>query len=164
MRVSLTLTTVAQARTDLVKVWALIVDALKAGKRLVLSVRTETRTIAQNSIMWSCLEDIAKQVQFVVDGRLQYVSKEDVKDILSASLSRQNRMALGIDGGVVLLGQHTSQMTIPEMCDMVTLCHAFGDTKGVQWRRTSLGRDVPDEVCAPRLAAPKPEQREEVPA
>ncbi len=148
MRRTLTLSTLTQARADLAELWPLIVDALRAGKRLVLSVRSETRTVAQNSIMWSCLEDIAKQVQFVVDGRLQYVTSEDVKDILSASLTRQNRMALGIDGGVVMLGQRTSKMTIPEMCDMVTLCHAFGDSKGVQWRRTSLGRDVPDEVCA----------------
>lgn len=149
MRQSITLHRVHDAYKAISTLWAeCIKPALVDGKRLILSVRTETRSTAQNALMWSCLTDIAKQVQFVVDGRLQYVEPDDVKDILSASLARQNRMALGIDGGVVMLGQRTSQMTIPEMADLITLCHAFGESKNVKWRRTSLGREVPDEVCA----------------
>ena len=68
--------------------------------------------------------------------------------MLTASLKKQDAVP-NLDGsGFVVLGQRTSEMTIAEMVDVITLAHAFGDSKGVQWRRTSLGRDVPDEVTA----------------
>lgn len=130
----------------LLQAWQWAKPLLLAGHRLHLSIRTETRTLAQNSLMWSVLEDIARQVEFAVDGRMQKVDAEDVKDILSAGLKKHQRIAAGIEGGFVMLGQRTSKMTIGEMADLITLGHAFGDSKGVQWRRTSLGRDVPDAV------------------
>ncbi|MDO9313377.1 MAG: recombination protein NinB [Burkholderiaceae bacterium] len=108
----------------------------------------DIRTKAQNRLMMSCLTDLSKQLQWNVDGRMQWLHKLDWKDIMSAGLRRHQRMALGIDGGFVLLGQRTSLMIISEMSELVTICHAFGDERGVKWSRTSLGRDVPDEACA----------------
>lgn len=32
--------------------------------------------------------------------------------------------------------------------EFITFIHAIGDERGVKWSRTSLGRDVPDEVAA----------------
>ena len=34
------------------------------------------------------------------------------------------------------------------MSELIDFLHAFGDERGVQWSRTSLGRDVPEEVFA----------------
>jgi hypothetical protein len=143
MRHTLTLSTLTQARADLAELWPLIVDALRAGKRLVLSVRSETRSLAQNALMWSCLTDIARQVEW----HGQRLSPEDWKDMASAALKRQT-VVPGIEGGFVVLGQRTSDMTIAEMSEMVSFLHAFGDQRGVKWSRTSLGREVPDEVTA----------------
>jgi hypothetical protein len=53
-----------------------------------------------------------------------------------------------LDGGLVVLGMRTSKLTVPEMSDLIALGHAVGDERGVQWSRTSLGRDVPDEVLS----------------
>lgn len=39
-------------------------------------------------------------------------------------------------------------MTIPEMTELIDFLHAFGDQRGVQWSKTSLGRDWPEEVAA----------------
>lgn len=103
-------------------------------------IRPKTRTLAQNDLMWSVLTDISRQVEFVVNGELVKVSPEEVKDILTASLQRETRMAMGLDGGMVILGQRTSRMTVRQMTELIELAHAFGAEKGVEWSPTSLGR------------------------
>lgn len=105
-------------------------------------IRPKTRTLAQNDILWSILTDISRQVDFVVNGALVKVSPEEVKDILTAGLRRETRMAMGLDGGMVLLGQRTSKMTVRQMTDLIDLAHAFGNEKGVRWSPTSIGRAV----------------------
>lgn len=105
-------------------------------------LRPKTRTLAQNDILWSILTDISKQVQFVVNGELVKVSPEEVKDILTAGLKRETRMAMGIDGGMVILGQRTSKMTVRQLAELIELAHAFGAEKDVIWSVTSLGRDL----------------------
>lgn len=107
-----------------------------------VEIRPKTRTLAQNDLLWSVLTDISKQVSFVVNGESVKVSPEEVKDILTAGLKRETRMAMGIDGGMVILGQRTSKMTIRQMTELIELAHAFGAEKGVQWSPTSLGRDL----------------------
>lgn len=105
-------------------------------------IRPKTRTLAQNDLMWSVLTDISRQIDFVVNGELVKVSPEEVKDILTASLKRETRMAMGIDGGMVLLGQRTSKMTVRQMTELIELAHAFGTQRGIEWSPTSLGRGV----------------------
>lgn len=105
-------------------------------------LRPKTRTLAQNDMLWSILTDISRQVDFVVNGAMVKVSPEEVKDILTAALKRETRMAMGIDGGMVILGQRTSKMTVRQMTELIELAHAFGAEKGVRWSPTSLGRDL----------------------
>lgn len=121
---------------------------LVAGHKLHLEVRKETRSTAQNRLLWSVLTDLAEQCEWAVDGSMVKLEPEEVKDILTAGLKKHQRMCRGIDGGLVFLGQRTSKMTVAEMRDLIELAYAFGAEKGVQWSRTSLGRDVPDEVAA----------------
>lgn len=92
-----------------------------------------TRTLDQNALMWAVLTDIAHQVEWPVDGKMQYLEPEDWKHILSAGLKKHQRVAQGIDGGFVILGQRTSRMTIMEMSELIELCHAFGAEHGVRW-------------------------------
>ena len=105
-----------------------------------VEIKAKTRTLAQNDILWSILTDISRQVDFVVNGALVKVSPEEVKDILTASLRRETRTALGLDGGMVLLGQRTSKMTVRELSELIELAHAFGAEKQVIWSPTSIGR------------------------
>jgi hypothetical protein len=96
--------------------------------------------------MWSVLTDISRQVPWMVDGQTVHPDPEEWKEILSAGLKKNQRMARGIEGGFVMLGLRTSKMTRKEMIDLIDLGHAFGAQHGVKWSRTSLGREVPDEV------------------
>lgn len=105
-----------------------------------VEIKPRTRTLGQNDFLWSVLTDISRQVDFVVNGEAVKVSPDEVKDILTAALKRETRMAMGIDGGMVILGHRTSKMTVKQMAELISLAHAFGDGKGVQWSPTSLGR------------------------
>jgi hypothetical protein len=128
--------------------WKWVKAMTVGGHRISIEAKPETRSTAQNRLMFSVLTDISEQVKFVING--QYVKADvlDVKDILSAGLRREQRIAQGLDGGIVLLGMRTSKMTVGEMADLITLAHAFGDERGVKWSKTSLGRDWPEEIAA----------------
>ena len=137
-----------QGYQAILSAWQACKPVLLAGQRLCISIKPETRTTAQNRLLFSILTDLSEQCEWVINGKLTKADKEDVKDILSASLRQQQRMAQGLDGGLVVLGMRTSKLTVPEMSDLIALGHAVGDERGVQWSRTSLGRDVPDEVLS----------------
>lgn len=143
MRATITLYNAQQAHQALLSLWADIKPWLIAGHRLTVSVKTETRSTAQNSMLWSILADISRQVEW----HGQKLDDEAWKDMATAALKRQ-RVVPGIDGGFVVLGMRTSKMTIAEMSELIEFLHSFGAERGVTFSRTSLGREVPDEVCA----------------
>lgn len=148
MKASIRLINTQQGHQALMSLWPDLKAWLIAGHRLCVTVKAETRSSEQNSLFWSCLTDISRQVEWPVDGRMVRMEPEDWKHVLSAGLKRHQRVASGIDGGFVVMGQSTSKLTKAEMSELVTLTHAFGDERGVVWGRTSLGRDVPDERFA----------------
>lgn len=91
------------------------------------------RSQEQNRRLWALLSDIASQVEWPVDGRNQRLSPEDWKHIFSAGLKRHQRVAMGLDGGFVILGQSTRRMTVAEMGDLMELITAFGSERQVRW-------------------------------
>lgn len=110
-----------QAHVAITAAYQAIKPHLMAGRGYDLTIKPETRSSAQNRRLWAMLGDVARQV--VWHG--QKLQAEDWKHIFSASLKR-TRVCPGIDGGFVVLGQSTSQMTRTEMNDMHTLMEAFG--------------------------------------
>lgn len=123
------------ARDRMAYAWKLACEYLQLGKpvRLRIDDKQPTRTLEQNAKMWAVLSDIAAQVQWPVDGKLQYLEAEEWKDILTAGLRKTQRVAQGIEGGFVMLGCRTSRMTIAEMIDLIELAQAFGVEHGVRW-------------------------------
>lgn len=140
-RISYKLADPQRAYKVLRDVWSIIKPALLSGQVLALDVRAETRSTAQNAMLWSILGDVSRQV----DWHGQRLDSEAWKDMATAAL-KQQRVVPGITGGFVVLGQRTSKMTRREMSDLIEFLYAFGAERGVVWSRTSLGRDVPDEV------------------
>ena len=115
---------------------------LQAPENYRVEIRERTRSLDQNALMWSVLADLSKQVLWPVNGVEQRLSPDDWKDIITASLSQENRLAQGIQGGFVFLGKSTSRMTIKEMTELIEFAHAFGAERDVKWSETSLGRAV----------------------
>ena len=117
--------------------------ARDTGVGTVVEFKKPTRSVEQNALLWSCLQDISRQVEWYG----QYLSSEDCKDVLTASL-RRARVVPGIDKGTfVPLGMRTSQMTIGEMTDLLDLIFAFGTERGVQF--TDPGASSPAQRGAP---------------
>jgi len=128
MRVSYRLSNPQQAHPAFKAAWEFAKGALMAGHRMVVEVKQETRSLAQNARLWAMLTDISEQV----DWYGQKLSPEDFKHIFTAAL-KKTRAVPGIDGGVVVLGQSTSKMTKAEMAELQTLMEAFGAEKGVRF-------------------------------
>ena len=106
------------------------------GGPVAVRIGRPTRTLDQNSKLWPCLHDVAKQVPWMVDGEQAYLKPEEWKDLFTASLKRQ-RMVQGIDGGVVMIGQSTSRMDKQTFADLIELIMAFGSEHGVEWSEHS---------------------------
>ena len=115
---------------------------IQAPDNFRVEIRERTRTLDQNSVMWSCLQDLSKQVQWPVNGHLEWMTADEWKDLITASLNQEQRMAAGIRGGFVMIGKSTSRMGVRQMIEVIDFCHAFGDEKNVKWSPTSLGRDA----------------------
>ena len=110
------------------QLWPLLKSMLMAGHRVVVEIKPETRTLAQNARLWAMLTDVSKQVDWY--GRK--LSEEEWKHVFTASLAKQD-VVPGIDGGFVVLGKSTSKMTKPEMSELQQLIEAFGAQQGVRF-------------------------------
>lgn len=115
-----------QGHKALSDMWAVVKPYLIAGHRLQVTVRKEKRSNEQNRLMWAALTDVANQV----DWHGQKLSKEEWKDVFTASLKRQ-KVVPGLDGGFVVLGTSTSKMTKEDMSELLELTIAFGAQHGV---------------------------------
>ena len=128
MKLQATLFNAQQGHQCWVALWSQVKASLMAGHRLNVEVKTETRSLAQNSRLWALLRDVSQQV----DWYGQKLTDEEWKDVFSASLRKQ-RAVPGIDGGFVILGQRTSRMTVAEMSELQELIEAFGAERGVEF-------------------------------
>ena len=128
-RIKMTMFEPVQAHKVLTQqIWPLIKASLMAGHRMVVEVKKETRSLEQNARMWAMLTDVSKQVVWY--GRK--LTPEDWKHVFTASLTKQE-VVPGIDGGFVVLGKSTSQMTKAEMSELQELMQAFGAQQGVKF-------------------------------
>lgn len=128
MNHSTTLYNAHQGHETLERLWAWAKPRLMAGHRLSLSVGEEKRNGEQNKKMWAMLTEVSRQV--VWHG--QKLSKEEWKDVFTASLKRQ-KVVPGLDGGFVVLGSSTSKMSKAEMSELIELMMAFGAQQGVEF-------------------------------
>lgn len=101
---------------------------INAPDGFVVEIKPRTRSLDQNAKMWAMLADLSRQVEWYG----QRLTSEEWKDVLTAALKKQKAVP-GIDGGFVVIGARTRNMTIREMSDLVELMYAFGAERDVQW-------------------------------
>ena len=103
--------------------------ALPLGSMLQIR-EGEGRSLDQNALLWPLLEDVSEQVLY----HGNKLSPDDWKDVFSASLAGELRMAPTLDGQrIVLLGLRTSKMTKKKFSQLIELIYAYGTEKGVEW-------------------------------
>lgn len=123
------------ARSRMEFAWKKVCEYLQHDKPVMVTIDEfkSRRSLDQNRKLWACLTDVSEQVEWPVDGKLQTLTPEDWKDILTAGLHKSQRVAQGVDGGFVMLGQRTSKMTVGDMVELIEFIRWFGAEKGVCW-------------------------------
>jgi hypothetical protein len=69
------------------------------------------RTLDQNAAQWPILEAWSRQKMWFINGSKTRMSAEEWKDVLTAAFEGETspRLAMGLNGGVVMLGRRTSK-------------------------------------------------------
>ncbi|HGH0633661.1 TPA: recombination protein NinB [Yersinia enterocolitica] len=106
---------------------------LDQSKPVEVEVSPPKRTLSQNRKMWPLLKDISEQVVWFGE---KY-DEEDWKDLITALVAKlkkqEQRTAPGIGGGVVMFGQRTSRMRVPQMVDVIEAAYWFGTEHNVKF-------------------------------
>ncbi|EMM0378124.1 recombination protein NinB [Pluralibacter gergoviae] len=104
---------------------------------LVLDIKEATRTAIQNRKMWPLLKDLSNQVTWFGN---KY-DPDDWKDLITALVAKtkkqEQRMAPGLDGGVVMFGRRTSKMTVRQMVEVIEAIYWFGTQQSVRFSEKS---------------------------
>jgi len=142
-----------------VETWRWCKAMLIAGHKLCVEVYT-AKSREQERLYHSCFRDLSRdcllggQKRDAEDWKratLQafYRATKDDPDFADDWKSRAPRFVPALDDGdVVLVPIESRRFTKSLATAYITFLHATGDERGVRWSRTSLGRDVPDEVFA----------------
>ena len=123
-----------QARAALTgQVFPFLANVLQGSARWILSIKMETRTQAQNRLMWPLLSVFASELEWPVNGYMTKMDADDWKDVLSAAFKGETvRLAMGLNGGIVLLGQRTSKFTKKEFSDWIEFLYATAADRGIK--------------------------------
>lgn len=98
----------------------------------VITIAEPTRNTEQNAMLWALLDAFAKQLEWPVNGRMVRMDSEDWKHVLSAAFRQETaRLAMGLDGGVVMLGLRTSRMGKREFSEFIEFLLATAADRGV---------------------------------
>lgn len=90
--------------------------------------RGPKRTIPQNARFWALLSDVATQLPW----HGIKLTPDDWKLIFMDALKREVRIVPNIDAtGFVNIGSSSSQLSVGEMGDLMTIIEAFGAKHGV---------------------------------
>ena len=103
-----------------------------APEGYVVTVQEPTRSTDQNAAQWPILEAFAEQLQWPVNGAMVSLSAEEWKDVLTAAFQGETvRLAMGLNGGVVMLGLRTSQMGKRRFSEWLDFLNATAALRGV---------------------------------
>lgn len=97
----------------------------------IIQISEPSRTLEQNAAQWPYLAGFAKQLQLCINGRMEWVTDDDWKDVLTGCYRGESRMA-AFDGKVIMLPQRTSQMGKKVFSDWMEFLVAMAAQSGVE--------------------------------
>lgn len=90
------------------------------------------RTAQQNAYQWPILEAFSNQLKWPVNGQFVTLTPDEWKDVLTAAFIGDHvRLAMGLSGGIVMLGQRTSRFSKERFSEWIEFLNA-----------TAVDRDV----------------------
>lgn len=108
-----------------------IADVQSANEGDVVTIGDATRTLDQNAAQWPYLAGFAAQLQLCINGRMEWVTDDDWKNVLTGCLRGEMRMA-AFDGKVIMLPQRTSNMNKPVFSNWMEYLVAMAAQYGVE--------------------------------
>lgn len=108
------------------KAVALIVGALERNARV--EIKGAKRTLGQNALMWKWLTAFAEQAEWHGKRRTTYEWKDLFTGAVKVAAGGVEAVP-GLEGGLMLLGLHTSDMSVAEMADLIT----YMQSKAAEW-------------------------------
>lgn len=97
-----------------------------------VTVEPPRRNLAQNALLWVLLTAFSEQILWPVNGQMTKLCPEDWKDLLTAAYKRETqRVAIGIDGGMVMLGMRTSKMSKRQFAELIEFVQSVAADRGV---------------------------------
>lgn len=93
-----------------------------------VEIKGPVRTLPQNALMWLWLTAFAEQAEWAGKKRTTF----EWKDLFTAAVKVAGggvEAVPGLEGGLMLLGLHTSDMTVEEMADLIT----YMQSKAAEW-------------------------------
>ncbi len=105
----------------------------------VVTIKEPTRNLDQNALMWVLLEAFSQQLLWPVNGAMVKLEPEEWKDLLSAAYRQESqRVAMGLSGGMVMLGLRTSKMGRREFAEFIEFIQATAADRGVALERAAV--------------------------
>lgn len=97
-----------------------------APEGYVVKVEEPKRSREQNDFFWEIMGDLSEQLPH--DG--EYLTDKEWRDLIIASWRKQ-KVVRGLDGGIVFLGQRSSELKKNEMSEVMEIAFAYGAARGV---------------------------------
>jgi len=98
---------------------------------VVVVFREPTRSLEQNAAQWPYLQGFAEQKQACINGVMQWVTRDDWKDILTGVYRGEVRMAV-FDGKAIMLPLRTSKMGKRVFSDWMEFLVAMAAQCGIE--------------------------------
>jgi hypothetical protein len=103
-----------------------------APEGYTVTIAEPNRTLEQNALQWPILQAFADQLQWPVNGQMVWMTPDEWKDVLTAAFKRETaRLAMSLDGGVVMLGMRTSQMGKKQFSEWIDFLKATAALRDV---------------------------------
>ena len=97
-----------------------------------VTVQPPKRSLEQNAAQWPILQAFSRQLVWPINGKMVQMTDEEWKDVLTAAFKgEQVRLAMGLNGGVVMLGQRTSGFEKGKFSEWLEFLHATAADRGV---------------------------------
>ena len=104
-----------------------------------ITIEPPRRSLDQNSLLWPLLQRFAEQALWPVNGAMVQMDADDWKDVLTAAFRQETqRIAMGLNGGMVILGMRTSKMSKAQFSEFIEFIQSVAADRGVELERESV--------------------------
>ena len=98
-----------------------------------VTVQGPKRSLEQNALLWVLLTAFSEQLLWPVNGAMTKLDPEEWKDILTGAFNQEaHRIALGLNGGMVILGMRTRKFGKRKFSEFIEFVQSVAVDRAVE--------------------------------